>query len=284
MKSSAVYSASPSSLAIDRPAGVAVLLLDLLDLDADDVPAAVFVLQQRVDLPRPPALVFELLADDQDLEPRQAVDLQLEDRVGLIGVEPKALDDLRGRVRLAVRLADDLQDLVERVEDLLEAFEDVDALLQRLELVLEPLGDDLEAEVEEVEEHLVEVQPLRTADFRVVVGGHQAREVDDEAGLQRRVLEEVRHDHLLVGVLLQLERDADVLGREVLDVHERRQLAAQRDIRDPLHERGLVDRVRHARDVDRLAAARDRTLFPGRAQADRARIRSCRSPSAPRAS
>ena len=34
-------------------------------------------------------------------------------------------------VRLAVGLADDLDDLVERVEDLLEAFEDVDALLQR---------------------------------------------------------------------------------------------------------------------------------------------------------
>ena len=78
------------------------------------------------------------MLDDEDLEPRQPVDLQLEDRVGLLGVEREALDDLLGRVRLAVRLADDLQDLVERVEDLLEAFEDVDALLQRLELVLEP--------------------------------------------------------------------------------------------------------------------------------------------------
>ena len=69
---------------------------------------------------------LELLLDDEDLEPRQAVDLQLEDRVGLLGVELEPLHDLLRGVRLAVRLPDDLQDLVERVEDGLEAFEDVD--------------------------------------------------------------------------------------------------------------------------------------------------------------
>ena len=94
MKSSAVYSASPASLADRRAARVAVLLLDLLDLDAHDVPPALLVLQQRVDLPRAAALLLELLADDQDLEPRQAIDLQLEDRVGLLGVELEARDDL----------------------------------------------------------------------------------------------------------------------------------------------------------------------------------------------
>ena len=45
-----------------------------------------------------------------------------------------------GGVGLAVGLADDPDDLVERVEDRLEAFEDVDALLERLELVLEPVA------------------------------------------------------------------------------------------------------------------------------------------------
>ena len=90
----------------------------------------------------------------EDLEPRQAVDLQLEDRVGLLGVELEPLHDLLGGVGLAVRLADDADDLVERVEDLLEAFEDVDALLERRELVLEAPGDDLEPEVQEVPEDL----------------------------------------------------------------------------------------------------------------------------------
>ena len=75
----------------------------------------------------------------ENLEPRQPVDLQLEDRVGLFGVELEPLDDLLRRVRLSFRLADDLQDLVERVEDLLEPLENVHALLDRLELVLQRL-------------------------------------------------------------------------------------------------------------------------------------------------
>ena len=77
---------------------------------------------------RAAALLFELLADDEDLEAGEAIDLQLEDRVGLLRVELEPLHDLLRRVGLALGLADDLQDLVEGVEDLLEAFEDVDAL------------------------------------------------------------------------------------------------------------------------------------------------------------
>ena len=135
---------------------------------ADHLPAALFVLEQRADLPRALALLLELVADDQDLEPRQPVDLQLEDRVGLLGVELEPLHDLLGGVGLAVRLADDPDDLVERVEDLLEALEDVDALLERRQLVLEPPGDDLEPEVQEVPEDLLEIEPLGPADLRVL--------------------------------------------------------------------------------------------------------------------
>src|SRR6185437_12575351 len=98
--------------------------------------------------------------DDEDLELRQAIDLELEDRVGLLGVELEALDDLLGGVRLAVGLPDDFDDLVERVENGLEALEDVDPLLERRELVLEPLGDDVEAEVEEVPEDRVQIEAL----------------------------------------------------------------------------------------------------------------------------
>ena len=172
MKSSAVYSGSPVSLAIDGAALVAVTcLLDLLELAAHQLPAAVFVLEQRGDLARALALLLELVADDQDFEPRQPVDLQLEDRVGLLGVELEPLHDLLGGVGLAVGLADDADDLVERVEDLLEALEDVDALLERRQLVLEPPGDDLEPEMQEVPEDLLEIEPLGTADFGVLRSG-----------------------------------------------------------------------------------------------------------------
>ena len=121
-----------------RPARIAVLLLDFLDLDADDVPAAVLVLQQRVDLAHAAAAILELLSNQQNLEPRQAVDLQFEDRVGLFRIEIEPLDDLLRGIRLAFRLAHDLQNVVERIEDLLEALENVDAFLDRRQLVLQP--------------------------------------------------------------------------------------------------------------------------------------------------
>src|SRR3974377_2271844 len=104
------------------------------------------------------SLFLQLLPDEQDLEGGEAVDLQLEDRVGLLGVELEPRHDLLGGVRLAVRLPNQLDDLVERVEDGLEALEDVDGLLERGELVLEPLRDDLEPEVQEVPEDLFQVE------------------------------------------------------------------------------------------------------------------------------
>ena len=104
-------------------------------------------------------------------------------------------------------------------------FEQVDALLERGELVLETLGHHLEPEMEEVPEDLLDVEPLGPADFGIL-GRDQAGQVDREVDLERRVLEEVRHDHLLVGVLLHLDRDAHVFGRQVLHVEQRRQLAA----------------------------------------------------------
>ncbi len=78
------------------------------------------------------------------------------------------LHDLLGGVGLAVRLADDADDLVERVEDLLEALEDVNALLEGGELVLEPPGHHLEPEVQEVPEDRLQVEPLRPADLGVL--------------------------------------------------------------------------------------------------------------------
>jgi hypothetical protein len=82
------------------------------------------------------------------------------------------------------------------------------------------------------------------------------------------VLEEIRHHHLFVGVSLQLERDPHIVRRQILDVDERRQLAAECHFGDPLDERRLVHGVRHARDVNRFSAASDRAFLPRRAQAD----------------
>ena len=130
--------------------------------------------------------------------------------------------------------------------------------------------DDVEAEVQEVPEDLVQIHPLRPADVDVAFGRLEAGQVHHEAGLQHRVLEQVGHHHLLVGVLLQLEKDPDVVGRDVLDVEERRQLAAGGDLADLLDERRLVDGVGDAGDVDDLRGLRRRAFLPRAAQANRA--------------
>ena len=128
MKSSAVYSASPASdaIAVRRGSPYFFWISSISTLTTPQRPSSSLrsVLICRARRRR----LLELLADDENLEAGEAVDLQLEDRVGLVRVELEALHDLLRRVGLALGLPDDLQDLVERVEHLLEAFEDVDAL------------------------------------------------------------------------------------------------------------------------------------------------------------
>ncbi len=93
-----------------------------------------------------PLLLGQLGEDGLDLQPRQLVELQLEDRVGLLVRQLEALRQLHRGVGLAIRLADDPDRLVEHVEDEREAFEDVDAALQLRQLELEPPADRLLAE------------------------------------------------------------------------------------------------------------------------------------------
>src|SRR3569623_1954568 len=94
-------------------------------LAADDGEQRVGGLEDLLDPLRLGRLLVELLADDVDLELREPIQLELEDRIGLDLVELEPLDDLLGGVVLALAGTDDLDDLVERVEDRDEAFEDV---------------------------------------------------------------------------------------------------------------------------------------------------------------
>ena len=273
MKASASYSTTSSSLAKRGPtaigARVAVDLLHLGDLAAHQRPARRLVAEQGDDLGLSFALVGQFAADDQDLEARQPVDLEFEDRVGLLGVEAEGRDDLGGRVGLAIRLADDLEDPIERVEDLLEAFEDVDTPGNRRGLVFEAAVHDLHAEVQEVPQHRLQIEAFGPADV-LLLGRNQTGEVDAEAHLERRVPAQVRHDERLVGVPLDLEFDADVVGAHVAHVEQRRQLARDHQVGDARDQLRLVDRVRDGGDRDHLAGAPDLTLLPRAAQANRA--------------
>ena len=217
MKSSAEYSTSSTdSMRVRRGVElpVPVRLLQRGDLVAHDLPALLLGLEQQADLLRAGPPLLELRPDRQDLEAREPVQLQLEDRVGLLGVQVEPRHDLLRGVLLAVGLADDADDLVEDVEDLLEAFEDVDPPAERGQLVLQPARHHFEAEVQEVPEDRLEVEPLGLAELGVL-RRHEAGEVHREGGLERRVLAQVRHHHLLVGVLLQLQLDPHIVGRHV---------------------------------------------------------------------
>ena len=72
------------------------------------------------------------------------------------------------------------------------------------------------------------------------LGRHEARQVDVEVRLQRRVLVEVRHHDRGIGVLLDLEHDADVGRRLVAHVEQVRQLARDDHVGDLLDQVGLA--------------------------------------------
>ena len=233
---------------------VAVRFLNFDDLVTHHTPAEAIAAQQPFQLPLLRALLFGLLLDDEDFQPREPVDFHFQDRVGLLVGQFEPLDQFLGCVLLAVALADDLEHLVERVVDPLESLQDVQPLLHFLQVELEPPRDDLEAEIEEVAEDLLQREALGSADLRVV-GGHQRRQVDVEVRLQRGVLVEVRHHQVGVGVPLELQHYPDVLGGLVAHVHQRRQLPLAHQVAELRHQRSLVHRVGDAGDDDLLSAA-----------------------------
>ena len=96
--------------------------------------------------------------------------------------------------------------------------------LELRQLELEAPRDDLEAEVEEVRGASPRGRAARARPTSRVVGRDQAGEVDVEVRLQRRVLEEVRHHQLGIGVRLELQHDPHVVGRLVAHVDQLRQL------------------------------------------------------------
>ena len=130
---------------LDQGAALAVLaelLGDGHQLLANERPATLgfLLVQEILDLLGALTLVLEFLLDHQDLEASQTVQLELQDGVGLLGVELVLGHDFLSSVGFSVRSSDDLQDRVERIEDLFEAFENVDAFVERPQLVRQTAG------------------------------------------------------------------------------------------------------------------------------------------------
>src|SRR5688572_11317865 len=213
-----------------RAAVVAVLLLHLQRVLADDVHHEIVVAQDRfvaLDLLGHFAvLVHELL----DLEPDELDELQAPNRLGLhlreqhrLGGDAvhEALGNLRRKRmvdgdaegaeaqlfdRLLTRLAraDQTDHFIDVADGEDETFQDVRPLLRLFQQELCPPGDDHLAVGDEVLNELLQPHRARLAvDQRDVDHAHR--------DLARRVLVELVDDELRVGVALQVDHDADLV-------------------------------------------------------------------------
>ena len=208
----------------------------------------------------------EFLGDFVDGEARQTVELQFENRLGLLRGEGLVGVDLRSAARdvdinllarevsdqVVARVgavgagADDGDHVVEVIERGQVAFEDVLAVLRFVQQVRGAAADDIGAVMQEV------LQRLNQAHFLGLVVGH-GQENHAVALLHRRVLEELVQDDLRFRVSFQFDNDAHAgaitlvadIGNVIDDlvVHQRG---------NALDQAGLVHLVRNFGDDDGL--------------------------------
>ncbi len=242
---------------------------DLIDLSANDPPppCRIFFGEQFANGTGAFLFLFEFLLNDEDFELCESIQFQFENRIGLLSIELEAIDNLRCCIGFAFALADNADDFIECIKDCREAFEDVDAALELLELMVKTAGDNIETKVQEVPKDFLEADALRSAQRRIF-RRHQHGHVHIEICLKRRVLEQVRHHHLLIGIAFDVQLNAHIGGADVAHIDEHREFSAEHDLGDFLDENSLVHTIRHAGDEDFLQRASLRTFFPGTSDAD----------------
>src|SRR5207248_3685122 len=103
-------------------------------------------------------LLLQFLQDLLDLHLRNAVELRIEDGVGLDLVQLERLHELDRRVRLAVALSDQADGLVQVIKDNAEALQDVNAAPELLQFELKATTDGGQPEIQEVSEDNFEPQ------------------------------------------------------------------------------------------------------------------------------
>ena len=153
-----------------------------------------------------PAQARELLLDLVALEAGEAAQAHLEDGLGLLGREAKALDQALGGLSVGLRGADDGDDLVDVVEGHEVALEDVGARLGLLEVVARAAGHNVHLVVNVVAQDLGQREALGHA-------VHERQVVHAKGGLQGGELVEVVEDDLRHHALLELDDQADALLR-----------------------------------------------------------------------
>ena len=252
-----------------RPGDVAaafggVLLLDRLEFIPHHHPPRRFVFEQLSDLGGALFLGLQFLPDRHNLQLRELEEFGLQDGVGLNVIEAETVAQTLARIGLVLRRTNDLDGLVDGIKDFLEAFEDVDPLLQLRQLVLQPARDDIEAEVQKMMQDRRQINLLRRRHLRVI-GRDEAGQVDVEAGLQGRMLEQIGHRGLGAGAAFEFEHHTHHVGRFVADVGKLRHPVSGDVFGDFLDQIAFGNGVRNRRDED----ARFALLLVLAAQVDR---------------
>ncbi len=196
--------------------------------------------------------LLELVENLLNFQLGDLVELGVENRIDLDFIELERGHQLLGGIRLALALTDDADGAIEGVEDDLETLKDVNPLAKLLQLELEALAHRRQTKVEEIAQYFLEPEPAR---LRLAVGiGHQASQVDREVFLQCRVLIEICHHQVRIGIGFDFQGDAQTifLVGFVREVDKLRQLAGRDDLADIAFQRPLVDAIGDRRDHDLL--------------------------------
>ena len=245
---------------------VAELRGHVLQLLGEDLHPPLLRAEDRAQLLDERAHFLQLLLQLLDLEPGELGEAHVEDRLGLPLAQLEAALQLRARLRRVLRLADDLDHLVDVVDGDLEPLEDVLALERLVEVELRAADDHLVPVRDVVLEQLLEPHHLR----------HQlpARRVGDEREhdhaerrLHLRVLVELVQHHARDRVALELDHHPQPFAaRLVPEVADPLQLAVAHQRGDVLDQLVRVDLVGHLGHHD-LRAAVGLLLLDHRARA-----------------
>ena len=133
-----------------RPAGVAVLFLEIAQVVLDEHHDLRLVLQEVFQVGDPLDDLLVLLHDLVALQPREAAQAHVDDGLRLALRQREALLQALLRGLLVLRLADRLDDGIEVVEGDLEAFQEVSTIPGAFEFVSRPTGEDIAAMIDVV--------------------------------------------------------------------------------------------------------------------------------------
>ena len=191
----------------------------------------------------------ELVEDLLPLQPGQALQLQVEDRLRLDLRQSEGGDQAGLGLRRGLRGADQGDHRVDVVEGDAQALEDVGARFGLAQLELDPAPHDLAAELDEVLDHLEQRQHPRPA-------GDDRQRDDAEGLLELGVLVEVVEDDLADLAALQLDHDPHAVAVGfVADVGDALDGLVADQVGDVQDQLRLVDLVGNLADDDLLAIA-----------------------------